>query len=87
MIMKSRSEVTQTVLDFYKRLPFNYPSSPQVAAKEISSCNTLSNYFKKMEKLFTPDKSVLELGCGTGWMSNMINYYHNKFQSLYDKEK
>lgn len=74
--MNRRDVITKTVLDFYTNLPFNYPSSPHIAANEIIKHNTLPNYFKEMESIFTEDKSVLELGCGIGWMSNMINYYH-----------
>ena len=68
--------ISDKVLGFYEKLPFNCSSSPDIAASEIKNTNMLTYYFRGYEALFSEEKSVLEIGCGTGWMSNMITYYH-----------
>jgi len=68
--------VATKVLEFYEQLPFNYASSPEIVVSEIKNNNVLSYYFSKWESLFKKGSTVLEMGCGAGWMSNAIKYYH-----------
>ena len=69
--------VRKGLLDFYFNLPFNKASEPGVCAQDIEQANTLGYYFGPYESLFSRGSTVLEMGCGVGWMSNMINYYHH----------
>jgi SAM-dependent methyltransferase len=69
--------INEKVLNFYKQLPFNCTSSPEIAAEEIRRANILPYYFGGWESLFkVKERAVLEIGCGTGWLSNMIKYYY-----------
>ena len=72
----SNKQVRKELLEFYFDLPFNKASVPEVAAEDIKQANTLGYYFCPYESLFNSGRTVLELGCGAGWMANMINYYH-----------
>ena len=75
--MNDKNElVRKELLEFYYELPFNKASGPEVAAQDIKQANTLGYYFGPYESLFNRERTVLEIGCGVGWMSNMINYYH-----------
>ncbi|MGA3113160.1 MAG: class I SAM-dependent methyltransferase [Syntrophobacteraceae bacterium] len=68
-----------TVLEFYKQLPFNYCSDVSAAAAEVVSGKQeiLKFYVPISEEiLLQDDLRVLELGCGTGWLSTLLaNYY------------
>ncbi|MGA2223302.1 MAG: class I SAM-dependent methyltransferase [Syntrophobacteraceae bacterium] len=67
------------VLEFYKQLPFNYSSDISQAAIEVMSGKQeiLKFYVPIAEEiLLQDDLRVLELGCGTGWLSTLLaNYY------------
>jgi len=65
----------QEVLEFYKALPFNYQQSAADQARAIRQRNSLAAYPPLIPYL-TPQARVLEVGCGTGWLSNAIAHYH-----------
>jgi 2-polyprenyl-3-methyl-5-hydroxy-6-metoxy-1,4-benzoquinol methylase len=64
-----------TVLEFYKSLPFNYQSSVAEQVRSIRKRNSITNY-PFLPPLLNSKTSVLEVGCGTGWLSNSINFYY-----------
>jgi 2-polyprenyl-3-methyl-5-hydroxy-6-metoxy-1,4-benzoquinol methylase len=63
------------VLEFYKNLPFNIHSSPSEQIHAIRQRNSVLNY-PVLPPLLKPGTSVLEVGCGTGWLSNSISHYY-----------
>lgn len=63
------------VLAFYKQLPFNSNEKPEVAAELIKKVNNVEYIYPNVEDFDKAD-SVLEVGCGAGWMSNSIAYYY-----------
>ncbi len=70
------------VLEFYKTLPFNRHSSVREQIKAILKNNPVTSY-PVLPPLLTPKTSVLEVGCGTGWLSNSIShYYHSKVTGI-----
>lgn len=73
--MAAQTFANPTVLEFYKDLPFNYQDSVQNQVKAIKKRNSVSVY-PILPPLLGKDTSVLEVGCGTGWLSNCISYYH-----------
>jgi len=84
MDKKKNKHVGKELLEFYSELPFNYPSSPDVSAQDIKSANTLGYYFGAYESLFIENCSVLEIGCGIGWMANMVSYYRKASVTAFD---
>ena len=64
-----------TVLEFYKELPFNYQESIEQQVKTIKSRNSVLAY-PVLAELLQPGKTVLEVGCGAGWLSNNIAYHY-----------
>jgi 2-polyprenyl-3-methyl-5-hydroxy-6-metoxy-1,4-benzoquinol methylase len=63
------------VLEFYKTLPFNQHSSVAGQIKAIKKNNPVLTY-PVLPPLLTRRTSVLEVGCGTGWLSNTISHYY-----------
>ena len=64
-----------TVLEFYKELPFNYQESAADQARAIRKRNSLDAY-PVLGPYLDKRPRVLEVGCGTGWLSNSIAHYH-----------
>jgi len=73
-ILDSRS-TGDTVLSFYKELAFNQHSSVRNQIKQIKAHNPVANY-EVLEPLLGSNTSVLEVGSGTGWLSNSMSYYY-----------
>lgn len=64
------------VLEFYRTLPFNTHGDVQQNVTSIRSHNSVENY-PCLVPLLSASTSVLEIGCGAGWLSNSIaHYYH-----------
>ena len=63
------------VLEFYKELPFNYQESVDQQVDTIKSRNSVLSYPVLAERL-RPTTTVIEIGCGTGWLSNNIAYHY-----------
>jgi SAM-dependent methyltransferase len=63
------------VLEFYKELPFNIQESVEQQVKTIKSRNSVLNY-PVLAALLKPTTSVIEIGCGAGWLSNNIAYHY-----------
>lgn len=59
------------VLDFYKSLPFNYRDSVEEHVKSLHQIDPVASY-PVLVPLLRPGVRVLEVGCGTGWLSNAI---------------
>ena len=68
--------VGQSVLAFYRVLPFNYRQSVADHAREIKDRNAIPSYPVLPPLLETPDMRVLEIGCGPGWLSNGIAHHY-----------
>ena len=66
----------QKVLDFYKSLPFNYYSdiNKQIESVKNGKHNLSANY--PLEKALNYSKTVIDVGCGAGWLSNSISYLY-----------
>jgi SAM-dependent methyltransferase len=63
--------VTAPVTAFYDELPFNYGESAESAAKLIRTRNQVAaNYPDLHELLRAGPASLLDVGCGAGWLSH-----------------
>lgn len=78
-IKKSFSEDTKdTVLQFYKELPFNYYSNAIDSARELIRKNRVKSYPTLHEHLQTNNvKSIIDVGCGAGWFVNSCAHYYD----------
>jgi 2-polyprenyl-3-methyl-5-hydroxy-6-metoxy-1,4-benzoquinol methylase len=73
--MQDQTFANPEVLEFYKELPFNYQDSAENQAKTIRSTNSVAMY-PILTPLLGKGISVLEVGCGTGWLSNGMSFYY-----------
>lgn len=73
--METQTFANPDVLEFYKSLPFNYQDSVENQVKAIRSRDSVSAY-PVLPPLLGEGVSVLEVGCGTGWLSNAISFYY-----------
>lgn len=72
------------VSDFYRDLPFNYSESPSLYTESIRDVNQVLEYKDldahlnsiSAKKVKFERDQVLEVGCGTGWLSNSIAYHY-----------
>ena len=74
------------VKEFYKDTPFNFSNDFQMYLDSIKNLNQIHEY-KDLHKLLsnpilpfqkTKVDSIIEFGCGTGWLCNSIAYYYKK---------
>ena len=63
------------VLAFYKELPFNYRSTVGSTVKAIKKQNMLKAY-PMVAQLLSKKTTVLDVGCGAGWLSNSIAHHY-----------
>jgi len=66
--------IGEAVLDFYKTLPFNVSANPETIAQHIYSENQALQY-PPLHRLALPNRRVLDVGCGGGWLSNTLAYH------------
>ena len=66
------------VLDFYKALPFNYYGSVEAQADLVVKLQSVESFYPPLDKLIPTRKNILEIGCGAGWMANLIAYHYKK---------
>ena len=63
------------VLAFYKELPFNYRASAEADVAQIRNTNSLVAY-PPLLPFLTAKARVLDVGCGSGWLSNQIAFHY-----------
>lgn len=73
--MSGIDDVRDNVLKFYQNLQFNVNEKPGTTADLIRKTNNVE-YIYPNPKDFYDAKTVLEIGCGCGWLSNSIAYYY-----------
>lgn len=76
----------ESVKDFYRETPFNYNEEVDFYYNSIIESNQVLEYLdlhrllrkRKFTTLKPVLNSIIEFGCGTGWLSNSIAYYYQK---------
>ncbi|MCH7831395.1 MAG: class I SAM-dependent methyltransferase [Proteobacteria bacterium] len=76
--MQDQPPIGQAVLEFYKVLPFNYRHSVAEHAQQIRARDAIAAYSVLPPLLRDPAARVLEIGCGTGWLTNAIAYHYRR---------
>ncbi|MEW5692972.1 MAG: class I SAM-dependent methyltransferase [Candidatus Hydrogenedentota bacterium] len=74
--MQQTTYANPEVLNFYKSLPFNCRSNLEEEINAVYK-RTTNDLYPGLSKLLGRDVSVLEIGCGTGWLCNSISYLFN----------
>lgn len=73
--MKPSHSIRARVLAFYRDLAFNRHSSVKQQVRDIKKHDPVSAY-PVLEALLGPGVRVLEVGCGTGWLSNSMGRHY-----------
>jgi len=69
------NDIGSKVKKFYEKTPFNFPDSPAIIEKKIRERNLILDYAPlTKEKLYK--SKVIELGCGSGWLSLCLSHYY-----------
>ena len=65
----------ESVLNFYKDLPFNIYGNLDNSVKKIKEINPLNDYteLKRIINEFE-ELSLIDFGCGGGWLANSLSY-------------
>ena len=75
-MMENAEQTTKdTVLAFYRELPFNYRESARHHAKQIRSVNQLLSY-PCLAPLLRRGATLLDVGCGAGWLALTASYHY-----------
>jgi len=69
--------ISNLVLSFYKKLPFNVYTNSLLAIQNIKN-NNLKNTYPFLNKYILNTKKIIDVGCGGGWLANTISYHYNK---------
>lgn len=67
--------IGDNVLEFYMKLQFNETSTPEMSAELIKNSDVVPHVYPNISDIIHADR-ILEIGCGTGWLSNSIAYYY-----------
>ena len=73
-----RTRITTAVKDFYEELPFNRYGRAAEAASLIRAGNAIRASYPAVDALLRQpaNRSVLEVGCGTGWFANAAAFHY-----------
>ena len=69
--------VDDQVLEFYTSLPFNIYEDPGLAIENIKNFN-LKNTYPFLVDDVNAAKTIIDVGCGGGWLANVLAYHYNK---------
>lgn len=64
--------ISDTVLEFYKNMPFNLRETPKAQAAAVRAIDVGAQYPPLAPIL--DGASAIEIGCGVGWLSNSIAF-------------
>jgi len=69
--------VTTAVAAFYDELPFNYGESAESAASIVRRRNQVASTYPDLDRaLRDRASSLLDVGCGAGWLSHTCAYHY-----------
>ena len=71
---KLSKSANKKVLKFYKELPFNYYSNVEEQSKNILNGEKNFLIYGPLKDEFKNGKSIIDIGCGAGYLTNSISY-------------
>ena len=72
------THINESVLEFYKELPFNYRDSIEEHALSVMrKTRWAGTAYEMISPMLKSRANILEVGCGAGWLSNRVAY-HNR---------
>jgi SAM-dependent methyltransferase len=72
-----REQVTTAVSAFYDELPFNYGETAESAAAIIRRRNQVESTYPDLDLVLREQaSSLLDVGCGAGWLSHTCAYHY-----------
>jgi SAM-dependent methyltransferase len=75
VVTQPASFANAEVLEFYKTLPFNIRESVEGSVAAVTRTDHAAAY-PVLAPLLHPGVRVIDVGCGTGWMSNSLALHH-----------
>jgi SAM-dependent methyltransferase len=69
------NKISEKVLDFYKIMPFNIYGDNKIACNNIKK-NPIYDTYPFLTKSLESSGSILDIGCGGGWLVNNIGYHY-----------
>ena len=66
--------VDDQVLEFYTSLPFNIYEDLGLAIENIKNFN-LKNTYPFLVDDVNAEKTIIDVGCGGGWLANILAYH------------
>tara|TARA_A100001015_G_scaffold321508_1_gene452636 strand:+ start:2138 stop:2959 length:822 start_codon:yes stop_codon:yes gene_type:complete len=70
-------DIDDQVLEFYTSLPFNIYEDPSLAIQNIKNFNLKKTYPFLIGDVNVA-KTIIDVGCGGGWLANVLAYHFNK---------
>jgi SAM-dependent methyltransferase len=75
--VSERDRVTTAVAAFYDELPFNYGETAESAASIVRRRNQVETTYPDLDRVLRAQAgSLLDVGCGAGWLSHTCAYHY-----------
>jgi SAM-dependent methyltransferase len=75
--VSDRDRVTRSVATFYDELPFNYGETAESAAAIVRGRNQIRTTYPDLDLVLREQaSSLLDVGCGAGWLSHTCAYHY-----------
>jgi SAM-dependent methyltransferase len=75
--VSNRDQVTTAVAAFYDELPFNYGETAQSAAAIVRGRNQVESTYPDLDQVLRRQvSSLLDVGCGAGWLSHTCSFHY-----------
>lgn len=74
--MTASTYANADVLEFYRVMPFNFMASAQSQADAVKQQNAIGQHYAVLEPYLKPGVRALDVGCGTGWLSQSLAWHY-----------
>lgn len=75
--MSDKNSIDNKVLSFYEELPFNIYEDEKKSIQNIKNFN-LKKTYPFLHDVILNSNSIIDIGCGGGWLTNVISYHYKK---------